>query len=60
MWWNFVGRSHAEVARARADWQAQDARFGAVAAYDGSRLPAPELPGVPLKPRPRIRPPRRT
>ena len=26
----------------------------------GDRLPAPELPGVPLKPRARIRPPRRT
>jgi quercetin 2,3-dioxygenase len=23
MWWNFVGRSHADVARARADWMAQ-------------------------------------
>jgi hypothetical protein len=23
MWWNFVGRSHDDVARARADWQAQ-------------------------------------
>jgi redox-sensitive bicupin YhaK (pirin superfamily) len=23
MWWNFVGRSHDDVARARAEWQAQ-------------------------------------
>ena len=23
MWWNFVGRTHEEVAQARADWEAQ-------------------------------------
>ncbi|MFF1572573.1 pirin family protein [Leifsonia sp. NPDC058292] len=58
MWWNFIGRSHDDVVRSRAEWQADviaggDAagRFGEVAGYDGSALPAPELPTVRLKPR---------
>jgi redox-sensitive bicupin YhaK (pirin superfamily) len=51
MWWNFVARSHEEIVRARADWMAADARFGTVHGYAGSRLPAPELPSVRLKPR---------
>ena len=25
MWWNFVGRTHEDVAQARADWEAQAA-----------------------------------
>jgi hypothetical protein len=53
MWWNFVGRSHDDIARARADWQAQDRRFGRVAGYDGPWLPAPALPAVALVPRAR-------
>lgn len=28
MWWNFVGSDHEEIARARADWQAQIAAAG--------------------------------
>ena len=28
MWWNFIGRDHDEIARARADWQAQIAVAG--------------------------------
>ncbi len=28
MWWNFIGRSHDDIARARADWQAQLAAAG--------------------------------
>ncbi|MFC9283299.1 pirin family protein [Streptomyces collinus] len=54
MWWNFIGRSHDDIARARADWAA-GTRFGEVHGYDGDRLPAPELPHVPLKPRGRGR-----
>jgi len=42
MWWNFVARTPEEVAQARADWQAGN-RFGAVRAYGGPRLDAPEL-----------------
>ncbi|MDQ0935644.1 redox-sensitive bicupin YhaK (pirin superfamily) [Streptomyces turgidiscabies] len=41
MWWNFIGRSHAEIVRAREDWQNASRRFGAVQGYDGDRLPAP-------------------
>ncbi|MEU9981748.1 pirin family protein [Streptomyces sp. NPDC050856] len=50
MWWNFIGRSHEEIRQAREDWMSGD-RFGEVRGYDGSRLPAPELPPVALKPR---------
>jgi redox-sensitive bicupin YhaK (pirin superfamily) len=53
MWWNFVGRSHDDIARYREQWQAQDARFGAVSGYPGMRLPAPPLPNATLRPRPR-------
>jgi redox-sensitive bicupin YhaK (pirin superfamily) len=58
MWWNFIGRSHDEVAEYRRQWQADvigrdnpDGRFGTVAGYPGEPLPAPELPTVRLKPR---------
>ena len=30
MWWNFVGRSHDDIAAYRRMWQDDDARFGAV------------------------------
>ncbi|MES4903193.1 MULTISPECIES: pirin family protein [unclassified Streptomyces] len=50
MWWNFIGRSHEDIAQAREDWTT-GSRFGEVTGYDGDRLPAPELPNVPLKPR---------
>ncbi len=55
MWWNFVGRTHAEVVEARAEWQAGlvvgSRRFGRVDGYAGRPLPAPELPTVRLVPR---------
>ncbi|MFE3598794.1 pirin family protein [Streptomyces sp. NPDC059096] len=54
MWWNFVGRSHEEIERARKDWM-ETSRFGEVTGYAGERLPAPELPPVALKPRGRVR-----
>ncbi|MEV1026863.1 pirin family protein [Streptomyces sp. NPDC050264] len=54
MWWNFIGRSHADIAQARSDWMT-GTRFGEVRGYDGEPLPAPELPSVPLKPRGRMR-----
>lgn len=68
MWWNFVGRTHDEVAQARQDWEAQadlaeqDAeasRFGLVrghgpdAGAEAGRIPAPALPSVRLRPRTR-------
>jgi len=50
LWWNFVGRSHDEIADALNDWQAR-ARFGHVEGFEGGRLVAPDLEGR-LKPRP--------
>lgn len=57
MWWNFIGRTHDEVVAFRAQWQSDvisglDANgpFGHVD-YEGSALPAPELPNIRLKPR---------
>jgi quercetin 2,3-dioxygenase len=54
MWWNFIGRTSDDVAAAREAWEAEGAdRFGVVEGYEGpvSRIPAPALPGVRLKPR---------
>src|SRR5699024_10106525 len=33
MWWNFIGRSHDEIARYREEWEAGSERFGAVDGY---------------------------
>ncbi|MGV0791342.1 pirin family protein [Mycolicibacterium sp. XJ1819] len=54
MWWNFVGRSHDEIAGYRQLWEDGADRFGAVQGYRGevSRLPAPPLPNARLRPRP--------
>jgi hypothetical protein len=59
MWWNFVGRSHKEIAGFREDWEAGSERFGRVDGYSGrvQRLPAPPMPTVRL--RPRLSPPGR-
>ncbi|MDX3357348.1 pirin family protein [Streptomyces sp. ME01-24h] len=54
MWWNFIGRTSEEIVQARTDWE-KGSRFGEVTGYDGDRLPAPQLPNVPLKPRGRAR-----
>lgn len=56
MWWNFVGRSHDDVAAAREQWQteldgAAPERFGRVDFPGGAALPAPALPRVRLVPR---------
>ncbi|SMY02448.1 hypothetical protein BAURA86_03193 [Brevibacterium aurantiacum] len=62
MWWNFIGRTHEEIAQYREEWQAEGDRFGAVEGYVGkggpgenadglSRLPAPRLPDVRIKAR---------
>ncbi|AGM06435.1 pirin family protein [Amycolatopsis keratiniphila] len=53
MWWNFVGRSHEDIAEYREAWQAQSDRFGQVEGYQGGTawLPAPTLPQVRIKPR---------
>ncbi len=69
MWWNFVGRTHEEIERAREDWMAQMVdgddgetayapgagrrRFGEVHGYGSGPLRAPALPDVRLRPRTR-------
>ncbi len=50
MWWNFVGRSHEDIAGARADWEAGAPRFAPVPNY-AERLAAPALPTTRLLPR---------
>ena len=54
MWWNFIARTHDEIVRAREDWMAGRG-FGTVHGFEGDPLPAPVLPGTPLKPRGRVR-----
>ena len=54
MWWNFVGRSAEDIEQARADWEAEAARFGAVTDA-GARLAAPALPPGRLRPGGRTR-----
>ena len=59
MWWNFVGRTHDEIATARDAWEAEaegptpgtPVRFGHVAGHGAERVPAPPLPAVRLTPR---------
>ncbi|GAA0444663.1 hypothetical protein Aca07nite_53860 [Actinoplanes capillaceus] len=55
MWWNFVGRSHEDIVRAREQWMAGlgAERFGFVGGCAADPLPAPELPTVRLKARDR-------
>ncbi|MDN3058658.1 pirin family protein [Streptomyces sp. SRF1] len=51
MWWNFIGRTHEDIVRAREAWQNGSDRFGRVEGYPGDRLPAPALPHSTLTPR---------
>jgi len=51
MWWNFIGRTHDEIAEARSQWEQADVRFGEVSGHGDERIPAPVLPGVRLRPR---------
>jgi redox-sensitive bicupin YhaK (pirin superfamily) len=55
MWWNFVGRSHDEIAAFREAWERGSDQFGRVEGYAGTpqRLPAPALPNARIKPRSR-------
>jgi redox-sensitive bicupin YhaK (pirin superfamily) len=57
MWWNFVGRSHAEIVEFRTAWERRDPRFAPVVSRDEKVMEAPPLPTVQLKPRPRRRMP---
>jgi redox-sensitive bicupin YhaK (pirin superfamily) len=60
MWWNFVGRTHEEIVKFRAQWQAEIGaepgdtavkRFGEFPDGEPAALPAPVLPTVRLRPR---------
>jgi len=62
MFWNFIGRDHATVQRAREAWMAEreaptDARprFGLVDDGSGTTLPSPRIPTVELLPRGRAK-----
>lgn len=51
MWWNFIGRTHEDIATAREQWNARDDRFGQFEDNIGGWIPAPELPNVRLNAR---------
>ncbi len=58
MWWNFVGRSHDDVVRARELWQAQvdgdtlrEGHFGVPVDDPQPPVPAPALPHARLRER---------
>jgi len=51
MWWNFIGRSHEDIERARLDWENAAVRFGHVDGHDDVVIPAPPMPQVRLTPR---------
>jgi len=51
MWWNFIGRSHEDIAEARAAWNAREERFAEFEDRIGGWIPAPELPNVRLRAR---------
>lgn len=52
MWWNFIGRSQADITQAREEWNAQTGnRFGKFQDSIGGYIPAPELPNVSLQAR---------
>jgi redox-sensitive bicupin YhaK (pirin superfamily) len=58
MWWNFIGRSHAEVADFREQWVQRETapvpdRFPPVVERGERVMEAPAMPTVPLKARPR-------
>jgi redox-sensitive bicupin YhaK (pirin superfamily) len=58
MWWNFVGRTHEEIAAWRQQWEHDVVEGGDTAgnfghvAVPGAPIPAPELPTVHLRARP--------
>lgn len=51
MWWNFIGRTHDEIVQMREDWESKSSRFKVFEDQIGSRIPAPALPNLILKPR---------
>ena len=51
MWWNFIGRSHAEIVAWREAWNAQGSDWPSFEDRIGGWIPAPELPNVTLQAR---------
>jgi redox-sensitive bicupin YhaK (pirin superfamily) len=52
MWWNFIGRTQADINRARDQWNSGDfGRFPEFSDQIGGRIPAPDLPTVTLQAR---------
>lgn len=51
MWWNFIGRTHDEIAAMRNDWETQTNRFNSFEDRIGGYIPAPALPNLTLKAR---------
>jgi redox-sensitive bicupin YhaK (pirin superfamily) len=51
MWWNFIGRTHEDIALARSQWNSREDRFGSFEDNVGGWIPAPDLPNIHLKPR---------
>ena len=49
MWWNFIGRSDAEVRRMREEWEA--GKYPSFVDEIGGRIPAPQMPSINLIPR---------
>lgn len=51
MWWNFIGRSHAEIVKWKESWNAQEPMWKNFDDNVGGWIPAPEMPNVELRPR---------
>ncbi|MEY4451996.1 MAG: hypothetical protein RLZZ380_1117 [Actinomycetota bacterium] len=51
MWWNFIGRSHAEIVAWREAWNQQTPEWKNFEDRVGGWIPAPELPNVTLQSR---------
>ncbi|HLS01910.1 MAG TPA: pirin family protein [Beutenbergiaceae bacterium] len=52
MFWNFIGRSHDDVAKAADSWARERAsRFGVVPGHGSDHIPGPAIPPVRLRPR---------
>jgi redox-sensitive bicupin YhaK (pirin superfamily) len=51
MWWNFIGRTHEDIALARSQWNKREDRSASFEDNVGGWIPAPDLPSVHLKPR---------
>ncbi len=52
MWWNFIGRTKAELEQYTRDWNAGKGYLGEVHGYDGPRLEAPLPPWATTEDRP--------